>query len=376
MSSPPFGKGRLGGIFKALKCFDNSSDEPYLESRLWFILDKSDEGGRRMRIDVHNHLLSADIFERIESRTSFRPGRGSQSKTSINARVGPVVPDISIEERIREMDEHGIDRQFLSFLTDNVFAEETLKESPAKRLELSRVINDYLAEITRQHPDRFMAFADIPLLDIDDAIRELRRAVKELGLHGVTLWTNIHGMPLNSKRFWPLYAELNTLEVPVFLHPTEPREKQGLQEFNLAAMVGFPFETTLAASRLVYSGLFENFKQLRIILNHVGGVIPFLWERLNRGYMNNWQGCRENISKLPTEYLKCFYYDTALSFPEALLFAFKLIGEHLLFGTDYPYTSKKMSNELENVKMIENLNLTREEKERIFSLNALKIVSR
>jgi aminocarboxymuconate-semialdehyde decarboxylase len=141
-------------------------------------------------------------------------------------------------------------------------------------------------------------------------------------------------------------------------------------------MVGFPFETTLAATRLVYSGLFENFKKLKIILNHVGGVVPFLWERLNRGYMNNWQGCRENISKLPTEYLKCFYYDTALSFPEALLFAFKLIGEHLLFGTDYPYTSKKMSNELEkNVKMIENLNLTREEKERIFSLNALGIIS-
>lgn len=221
-----------------------------------------------------------------------------------------------------------------------------------------------------------MAFADIPLIDVNDAIHELRRSVQELGLHGVTLWSHVHGIPLNSREFWPFYEEVDKLEVPVYIHPIIPRDKEIFQEYHLAAMVGFPFETTLAVTRLVYSGLFERLQKLKLILSHVGGAIPFLWERLNRGYLNNWPGCRENISKLPTEYFKCFYYDTALSFPDALLFASKLCGDHLIFGTDYPYTSPNMSYEDEiknNIRMIENVNFSQEEKEKIFSLNALKI---
>ena len=327
-----------------------------------------------MRIDVHNHILSPDIFERIEAQTSYRLMRDPSG--NILTTIGNPIPIISTEERFAEMDHYGIDRHILSFLTFNFFTEEALKESPAKRLKLSRVINDYLAEICSQHSDRFMAFADISLLDVNDAVHELRRSVEELGLHGVTLWSSVHGRPLNSKELWPFYAEVSRLEIPMYLHPVIPRDKEVFQEYHLAAMVGFPFETTLATTRLVYSGLFEKFPQLKLILSHVGGVIPFLWQRLNRGYLNNWPGCRQNISKLPTEYFKCFYYDTALSFPDALLFASKLIGDHLIFGTDYPYTAPSMSYEDEiekNIKMIEDLNISQDEIMKIFGLNASSI---
>ena len=327
-----------------------------------------------MRIDVHNHILSSDIFERIESRTSYKLSKDPDG--NIVTIMGNTMPIVTIEERLAEMDHYGIDRQVLSFLTFIFFPQETLKESPAKRLKLSIAINDYLAEICNQYSDRFMAFADIPLIDVNDAIQELRRSIQELGLHGVALWSHVHGIPLNAQEFWPFYEEVNKLKVPMYIHPIIPRDREIFQEYHLAAMVGFPFETTLAATRMVYSGLFEKFKQLKLILSHVGGTIPFLWERLNRGYINNWPGCRENISKLPTEYFKTFYYDTALSFPDALLFASKLFGDRLVFGTDYPYTTRDMNykDDIEGyIKMIENLNISEEAREKIFSLNALEM---
>lgn len=329
-----------------------------------------------MKIDVHNHILSTDLFERIASQTSYKVKRDPNG--NILTVIGNTMPIISIEERLAEMDYYGIDRQVLSFVIFRFFEEETLKENPTKRLKLSRVINDYLAEICNQHPNRFMAFADIPLLDINDSIDELRRSIQELGLHGATLWSNIHGIPLNSKQFWPFYAAANESKVPIFIHPTIPRDNEIFQEYHLAALVGYPFETTLAVTRLVYSGLFERFKQLKLILSHVGGAIPFLWERINRGYLNSWPGCRENISKLPTEYLKGIYYDTALSFSDALLLASRVVGDHLIFGTDYPYTSPSMSYEDEiykHIVMIQNLDLPKEERQKIFSLNVVKIFS-
>ena len=332
-----------------------------------------------MRIDVHNHLLSLDIFEQIEARTPFRLRRDAEGKRMIAARVGPVIPNITIEERISEMASHAIDRQILSFLTDNHFSEEALTESPAKRLSLARVVNDYLAQLCSQHADHFMAFADIPLLDVEGAIAELKRAIEGLGLRGVALWSNVHGRSLDEKEYWPFFAEVNKLRVPVFLHPTEPRNKDRLEGYNLAGMIAFPFETTLTATRLVYSGLLETFKELKIILNHMGGTIPILWQRLNRAYLNNWSGGRNNITQLPTEYFKRFYYDTALTFPHAVMFAHELVGDHIVFGTDYPYTSVHMSYEDEVAKymrMIEGLNLPPEEKEKIFGANAQKLITR
>ena len=332
-----------------------------------------------MRIDVHSHLLSLDIFEQIEARTAFRLRRDADGKRMIAARVGPAIPNITIEERIAEMKAHAIDRQVLSFLTDNHFSEEALKGNPAKRLELAQVVNDYLAELCSRYADRFMAFADIPLLDVNGAIAELKRAIEGLGLKGVALWSNVHGRSLDEKEYWPFFAEVNRLRVPVFLHPTEPRNKDRLEGYNLAGMIAFPFETTLTATRLVYSGLLETFKELKIILNHMGGTIPFLWHRLNRAYLNNWSGGRNNISQLPTEYFKRFYYDTALTFPNAVMFAHELVGDHIVFGTDYPYTSIHMSyeDEIEKyIRMIEGLNLPPWEREKIFGANAEKLMSR
>ena len=129
---------------------------------------------------------------------------------------------------------------------------------------------------------------------------------------------------------------------------------------------------------MVYSGLFESFQSLKLILCHVGGAIPFLWERLNRGFLNNWAECKENISKPATEYFKNFYYDTALTFSGALAFASKVIGDQLMFGTDYPYTSPVMDyrdNIVEHIKMIENMGVPYDVKEKIFGLNAQNLLA-
>ena len=329
-----------------------------------------------MRMDVHNHLMSPDLFERIESQTAYRMKRDARG--TVLATMGNIMPAITVEERLSQMDTYGIDRQAVSFITFNFFTEEALTESPSKRLKLSQVVNDYFAEICSRHKDRLMAFADIPLLDVNDAVREIRRSVRDLGLHGASLFSHVHGKFLSSKEFWPFFEEVNELKVPMFLHPTLPKHKDLFSEFHLAALVGFPFETTLAVTRMVYSGLFERFKRLKLIVSHAGGTIPFLWKRLDRGYLNHWPGCRENISKRPTDYLRQIYYDTALSFPEALMLAHQMSGGHLVFGTDYPYTIPPLSDDDEvrgNIEMIESLDLPPEEKEKIRGLRALDLFS-
>jgi aminocarboxymuconate-semialdehyde decarboxylase len=219
-----------------------------------------------------------------------------------------------------------------------------------------------LAKIVDERGDRFAALATLPLNDPVASVAELDRAFGELRFKGVMLHSNINGVALSDERFWSLYEKASDLKAVFYIHPSFPVGVEAMTDYWLMPLAGFPFDTTLAAAKLVFSGVVEKFPGIRWVLGHLGGAIPYLAERLDRGYFA-FKECRENITALPSEYLRKFYYDTVNFDVKALELAFSFAGaNHLVAGSDYPH----QIGSLEKMKSsIERLNISPQEKARI-----------
>jgi aminocarboxymuconate-semialdehyde decarboxylase len=161
--------------------------------------------------------------------------------------------------------------------------------------------------------------------------------VEELRLPGAMLFSNVNGVALSDERFWPLYEAADGLGAVLHIHPTSPVGVEAMTDYWLMPLVGFPFDTTLAAAKLVFSGVAERFPRIRWVLSHLGGAIPYLAERLDRGH-RAFRECRAHISKPPSEYLKGWYYDTVNFDVRAIRLAIEFAGaDHVLAGSDYPH---------------------------------------
>ena len=324
-----------------------------------------------MRIDVHCHLFPEPFYHRLqELDTPFEFATDPLGQTIIRykgARFQRVHSlNWDVERRLAAMDEAGVDVQVLSLSAPNVYWTDDENSR-----DLARLVNDALAEVCQRYPDRFRAFASLPMNNPDYAIAELHRAIHELGMCGVILGTNIAGQPLNAPRFEPVYEELNRLKVPVFLHPMPPLGAEQMTEFGLAPLVGFIFETTLAVTRMVFSGIFERYPDITLIVPHLGAAIPYLFGRIENGY-RAFAECRQHISQPPSTYLKRFYYDTISFHPPALRCAIETVGaDHLMLGTDYPHVIGSVSRSIESV---EALGLSEEETQAILGGTAQKIL--
>src|SRR5712692_9169575 len=210
-------------------------------------------------------------------------------------------------------------------------------ESPATAVRLASLVNHAHASIVRARPVRFTALATLPLNDPAASVKEIRWAFADLGLRGAMLFSNVNGAALSDERFWPLYEAANELEAVLYIHPTHPSGVEAMMDFWLMPLVGFLFDTTLAAAKLVFSGVVERFPRIWWVLAHLGGAIPYLAERLDRGF-HAFEECRANITRPPSDYLKQFYYDTVNFDPRALELAIAFAGaDHILAGSDYPH---------------------------------------
>jgi len=176
---------------------------------------------------------------------------------------------------------------------------------------------------------------------------------------------------LSDQSFWPLYEKADDLNAVLYIHPSFPVGVEAMTEYWLMPLVGFTFDTTLAAAKLVFSGVAEKFPRIRWVLAHLGGAIPYLAERLDRGYYA-FQDCREHIDKPPSEYLKDFYYDTVNFDLKALQLAIDFAGaDHLVAGSDYPHQIGSLEKMVDS---IEKLNISSEDKEAIYGTNASKLL--
>lgn len=321
-------------------------------------------------IDCHNHFFPPQYLEAIQSGPS-------NVKVTFDADNNPllhypgdyniVVPEHrDIARRAEVLEEEGVNKQVLSFTTPGVHI-----ESPQRAVELSQMVNDNFAEISRDYSDRFAAFATLPLNDPEASVVEMERAFVDLGFKGVTLHSNVNGIELNDERFGPLFEKGDELSIVFDIHPSFPVGVEAMTDYWLMPLVGFPFDTTLTAAKLVFSGIVERYPKIKWILGHLGGAIPYLAERLDRGY-HAFAECRENISKVPSEFLKEFYYDTVNFDSKALRLAVDFAGaDHLVAGSDYPHQIGSLAKMKSS---IEELNISDQEKAAISSGNATHLL--
>ena len=321
-------------------------------------------------IDFHNHYYPPEYIEELRRGPSnYRVTTDDDGNPVLHSPgdknfIVPGHRDIEFRERV--LDEAGVDKQVLTFT-----APGTLIETPERSAQLARKVNDALLEIASERSDRFTALATLPLNDAAASLTEFER-VTELGFKGCMLFSNANGVALADERFWPLYEKASNANAVMYIHPTYPVGVEAMTDYWLMPLVGFLFDTTLAAAHLVFSGVVERYPGIRWVLGHLGGAIPYLAERLDRGYAA-YADCRAEIPKPPSEYLKNFYYDTVNFDVNALEFAFDFAGaDHILAGSDYPHQIGSLERMLQS---IDKLDLSAEAKAGILGGNAARILS-
>ena len=321
-------------------------------------------------IDFHNHFYPPEYVEAVKkgpSRIKVTFDKENNPLLHYPGDYNILVPEHrDIKSREKAMLEAGIDMQILTFTTPG-----TQIETPARSVELAQKVNDSFAEIMAEHGAMFTALATLPMNDPAASVVELERVFEELGFNGVMVYSNINGVALSDQRFWPLYEKANDLDAVFYIHPNFPVGVESMTEYWLMPLVGFTFDTTLAAAKLVFSGVAERFPRIRWVLAHLGGAIPYLAERLDRGFYA-FKECRAHISKPPSEYLKDFYYDSVNFDVKALQLAVDFAGAgHILAGSDYPHQIGSLEKMVESIR---NLDVSSEEKTSILSLNAKKLL--
>jgi aminocarboxymuconate-semialdehyde decarboxylase len=299
-------------------------------------------------IDFHNHFYPQDYID------ALRSGR-SNTRVTIDGDGNPVLHypgdyniavrgHRDIEYRRTVLDEYGVDTQLLSLTTPGTHVEE-----PALAVELARLVNDGFASIVRSHGGRFAAMATLPLSDPEASAKELERAWRELGFSGAMVFSNINGLALSDPRFWCVWEVANDLGAVIHIHPTSPVGVEAMRDYWLMPLVGFPMDTTLAAASLVFSGVVTRFPRIRWVLGHLGGAIPYLAERLDRGF-HAFKECRANIDRPPSEYLREFYYDSVNFDVRALQLAIDFAGvKHIVAGSDYPHLIGSLRRMLDSI---------------------------
>jgi len=322
-----------------------------------------------MLIDVHNHFYPPAYLDALRMGDSVvhvtEDGDGNPCVHYPGDVNVAVRGHRDIAWRRELLEREGVDAQILSLTTPG-----THVEAPARAVELARLVNDSFAAITRDHAPRFQALATLPLADPGASVVELRRAMTESGFAGAMLFSNVNGVPLADPRFEPLFAEADRLHAVLHIHPTNPVSVDAMQEYWLMPLVGFLFDTTLAAAHLVFAGVPERYPNIRFVLSHLGGAIPYMAERLDRGW-RAFPDCRARISRAPSEYLREFYFDTVNFDPVALREAVDFAGaDHVLAGSDYPHQIGSIASMKESLAAVK---VTPEERSRMFGENAARL---
>ena len=316
-------------------------------------------------LDFHNHFYPSNYLKAVSDGpttlevsvdTSGNPVLGYPGDFNV---VVPGHRDLASREA--DLDAAGVDHQILTFTAPGTHIEE-----PQRAVELARMVNDSLAGMVAEH-ERFQALGTLPLNDPTGSVEEYERLTGQLGLKGVMVFSNVNGVALADECYWPLYERADDQKAVIMIHPTLPVGVESMLDYWLMPLIGFTMDTTLAAAKLVFSGVAERFPNIRWVLGHLGGAIPYLAERLDRGF-HAFADCRVNIDRPPSEYLRNFYYDTVNFDVNALRLALEFAGvDRLVAGSDYPH---KIGSLDQMMSSISELGLSPEDETKVLSGNA------
>ena len=323
-----------------------------------------------LKIDIFCHILPEKYKKALDEAA---PGHVQQN-------INNLLPTLwDLDHRFRIMDKYGV----MQVLTLSRPPIEEVISDPKKALDLTRRANDEMAEIVLKHPDRFpAAVAAVVLTDVDASLKELERTIIDLRFRGAQIYTNMNGKPLDSPEFEPLFEMMSRYNLPVWIHPTHgvtanDYSSESGSKYAVDGTFGWPYETTMAMTRLVFSGILERYPNLKVITHHCGGMVPFYEQRII-AFQDNIEMARRNkdkdrLSGAPIKYYKKIYADTAIyGNTPGLMLGRAFFGiDHLLFGTDFPFAGQYGERVTrQTIAAIEEMDISDGEKKKIFEDNA------
>lgn len=336
------------------------------------VWDQAVRKGIVMRIDVYPHILPVPYKEALYQRVA-----SPRLRETIEA-----VPTLfDIDSRFRILDRY----ECAQVLTLGLPPIETVV-GPKEAKELARIANDSIAELVGKYPDRFVAgVASLAMNDMEAALEEADRAIQSLNLKGVQVCSSINGKPLDSPQFFPLYEKMVSYDLPIWIHPgrgvrTPDYPEEKVSKYQIWSIFGWPYETTAAMTRLIFSGVLNRYPSLKIITHHCGAMVPYFAERINcacdMAEMLK-EPVKQALAKPPLDYYRMFYNDTAVSGSRsALMCAYDFFGpEHILFGTDMPMDNEGGARLVrQTVEAIEWMDVSDRDKRLIFEENARRLL--
>jgi len=330
-----------------------------------------------MKIDIFNHIFPRKFFDKYIDK-------GSGGK-DIGKRVANIQTIVDVDARLRILDEFGDYMQVISLPLPPL----EIIAGPEKSPQLAREANDGLAQLVHRY-DRFLGFAAaLPMNNPDAALAEIGRAVDELGAFGIQLYTNVAGKPLDAPEFMPLFEEVARRGVPIWLHPARGADfsdylTESKSQYEIWWTFGWPYETSVAMARLVFSGYFDRFPDLEVITHHMGGMIPYFegrvgygWDQLGKRTSDvDYVSLLKSMKKRPVDYFKSFYADTALfGAAPATRCGLEFFGvDRVVFASDMPFEPTPGLYARETIRCVEALDLPQEQKARIYRGNAEKLL--
>ena len=330
-----------------------------------------------MKIDIFNHIFPKKFFDKY-----INQGSGGKD---IGKRVQNIQTIVDVDSRLRILDEFG---DYVQVLTLPLPPLEILA-GPDKSPQLAIEGNDGLAELVQKH-DRFLGFAaSLPMNNPDAALREMERSIDQLGAFGVQVYSNAAGKPLDAPEFLPIFEEAVRRDVPIWIHPARGADFPDYQSetkslYEIWWTFGWPYETSVAMSRLVFAGYFDKFPNLKIITHHMGGMIPYFegrvgygWDQLGKRTSDaDYVSLLKSMKKRPVEYFKNFYADTALfGAAPATKCGYDFFGvDNIVYASDMPFEPAPGLYARETIKCVEALDLTKEQKDKIYTGNAEKLL--
>lgn len=266
--------------------------------------------------------------------------------------------------RMGECKDHDVDIQVLS----TVPAMFSYWAKAVDALDISMLLNDHIAEVVSEFPQRFIGLGTIPLQDIDLAISEMERCLSDLGLAGVEIGTNVNQRNLDDELLFSVFEAAQDLNAAIFVHPWDMMGQDDLQKYWLSWLVGMPAETSRAICSMIFGGVFERLPNLRVAFAHGGGAFPAILGRVQHGFHVRPDLCAVDNKIDPVKYLGKFWVDSLVHDNDALDYLINKVGiNKIALGTDYPFPL----GELEPGELITTSSLNNNDKEKLLSQNAL-----
>ena len=332
-----------------------------------------------LKIDVFNHILPQKYFDKLND--------ANPNLNDIGKRVRNIPALTDIDLRLRQLEEFGENyKQVLSLASPPI----ELVGGPDVTPALAQVANDEMAKLVASH-DRFVGFiASLPMNNMEAAAAEIRRAIEELGANGVQVFTNVSGEPLDRPKFLPLFEMMAAYDLPIWVHPARTAKfpdyaDEDKSRYEIWWTFGWPYETSVMMSHLVFAGYFDKFPNLKVITHHLGGNTPYHEGRVGPGW--DQLGARtsdedltvilKQLKKRPLDYFKMFYGDTCtFGSMAAMRCGLEFFGaDNVIFASDSPFDPEKGPGYIrETIRILDELDISSEDRAKIYEGNAKRLL--